>query len=106
MTFSERMKEILEQSWAFSKDFAAKAGAKAQDIGERSKIIWEIKQLESQAKKLTSQLGDEVYTAFMVENNEVIDRETEKLRPILDQIKSIKEQIDTLETELKNRPAV
>jgi hypothetical protein len=33
MTFGDRMKELLEQGAAVSKEFAAKAGEKAQDWG-------------------------------------------------------------------------
>ena len=57
MSFSEKMKEMLDQGVAASKEFAAKAGAKAQDLGERGVLMLEIKQLENQTEKLIGRLG-------------------------------------------------
>ena len=65
MTFSERMRELLDQGVAASKGFAAKAGAKAQDLGERGVLMLEIRQLEGQAQKLVGRLGAEAYRTFM-----------------------------------------
>jgi hypothetical protein len=106
MTFSERMKEMLEQGLAVSKDFAIKAGAKAQDLGERGMLMWDIKQLENQAQKLLTRMGNEAYIAFTDRDQPVIDRETVEFRTILDELAIIKEQIEKKETELKNRPSV
>ena len=50
MTFSERMRDLLEQGWTVSKELAIKAGSKAQDLGERGILMLEIKQLEGQAQ--------------------------------------------------------
>ena len=59
MTFSERMKDLWDQGVAASKEFAIKAGAKAQDLGERGILMLEIKQLEGQAEKLIARIGNE-----------------------------------------------
>ena len=64
MAFSERMKELFDQGLAASKDFALKAGGKAQELGERGVLMLEIKQLENQAQKLINRLGNEAYRAF------------------------------------------
>jgi len=106
MTFSERMKDLLEQSWSASKEFAIKAGAKAQDLGERGLLMWDIKQLENQAQKLISRMGNEAYMAFTDRNQTTIDREAVEFRTILDEIANIKVQIEKKEYELKNRPSV
>jgi len=106
MTFSERMKDLLEQGWAASKEFAVKAGAKAQDLGERGMLMWDIKQLENQAQKLLIRLGNEAYTAFTDRDLAVIDRESAEFKTILDEIAGIREQIEKKEYELKNRPSV
>jgi len=106
MTFSERMKDLLEQSWSASKEFAIKAGAKAQDLGERGLLMWDIKQLENQAQKLISRMGNEAYIAFTDRNQTTIDREAVEFRTILDEIANIKMQIEKKEYELKNRPTV
>ena len=84
MTFSERMRELLEQGAVVSKEFAAKAGekaqdwgsrglsasrefaakagAKAQELGEIGVLKLEIKQFEAQAQKLIARLGAEAYS--------------------------------------------
>jgi len=103
MSFGERMKEIFEQGWEASREFVKKAGAKAQDLGEKSALIWEIKQLECKAKKLITSLGSETYTAFTEHKQTSISLENIDFKIILDEITSIKEQIETKETELKNR---
>jgi hypothetical protein len=106
MTFSERMKDLLEQGWSASKEFAIKAGAKAQDLGERGLLMWDIKQLENQAQKLLSRMGNEAYIAFTDRNQTTIDREAVEFRTILDELANIKVQIEKKEYELKNRPSV
>ena len=103
MTFSERMKDLLDQGWAASKEFAIKAGAKAQDLGERGILMLDIKQLEAQAQKLLTRLGNEVYKAFTEQDRNTIDRSETVFKNILDELSSIKEQVEKKETELKNR---
>jgi hypothetical protein len=105
MTFSERMKEMFDQGLSASKEFATKAGAKAQDLGERGIMMLEIKQLESQAGKLISRLGNEAYRTFVVNNQESINRDAPEMKIILGEIAAIKETIEKKETELKNRKA-
>jgi len=103
MTFSERMKEIFDQGWEASKEFAKKAGAKAQDLSERGMLMWDIKQLENNAKKLFARLGNEAYIAFVDNDQAALPRESEKITAILEEISKIKEQIETKENDLKSR---
>jgi len=103
MTFGERMREVLEQGWAVSKDIAAKAGAKAQDLGERGILMLEIKQLENQAEKLISRIGNEAYIAFTERDKNTVDRDAVEIRTILEEIAVVKDAIEKKETELKNR---
>jgi len=103
MTFSERMKELLDQGVAASKEFALKAGAKAQDLGERGILALEIKQLEGQAQKLLGRLGNEAYQAFAERNHETLDRNAPEIESILAEITKVREMIEQKETELRNR---
>ena len=103
MTFSERMKDVFDQGWAASKELAAKAGAKAQDLGERGLLMLEIKQLESQAQKLLTRMGNEAYIAFVERDQPGIDRDTPVFRAILGELAAVKEAIERKETDLKNR---
>jgi len=103
MTFSERMKDMLEQGWAASKDFALKAGAKAQDLGEKGVLMWDIKQLENQAQKLLTKLGNEAYAAFTDRGQEIIERDAIEFRSLLEELAVIKNQIEKKDADLKNR---
>ena len=103
MAFSDTIKEMLDQGLAASKEFAVKAGAKAQDLGERGILLLEIKQLESQAQKILARLGTETYLAFTEHNQSVIDREAVEFRTILSELALLKDTIEKKEAELKNR---
>jgi hypothetical protein len=103
MTFSERMREMIDQGVAVSKEFAVKAGAKAQDLGERGVLMIEIRQLESQAQKLIGRLGTEAYQAFAERGEETLSAGSAAVKAILSDIASAKEKIDAKESELKLR---
>ena len=105
MTFSERMKEMLDQGLTASKEFAVKAGAKAQDLGERGILMLEIKQLESQAQKLLARMGNEAYIAITERDQSSINRDTVEIRTILDELAVVKDAIEKKEADLKSRKA-
>ena len=108
MTFGERMKELLEQSAAATKEFALKAGAKAQELGERGVLLVEIKQLEGQAQKLISRLGAEAYQAFSERGESTLSADGEEVKALLKEIAAAKEAIENKEAEMaqrKNRPS-
>ena len=103
MTFSERMKGLLDQGITVSKGFAVKAGAKAQDLGERGILMIEIKQLEGQAQKALSRMGNETYRMFVERNETSINRDEPEFKSILEELAVIREAIDKRELELKDR---
>ena len=103
MTFSERMMELLDQGIAATKDFALKAGAKAQDLGERGVLMIDIKQLEMKAQKLLVRLGNETYVAFAERNQESISRDAPEISVIITELARLRDEIDQKETELRNR---
>jgi len=103
MTFNERMKKLLDQGVAASKDLAAKAGAKAQDLGERGVLMVEVKQLESQAHKLIGRLGADVYQTFAEKGKKTISAESAPVKTIISKITVIRESIEEKEAELKKR---
>jgi hypothetical protein len=103
MTFIERMKELLDQGVAVSKDFAIKTGAKAQDLGERGVMMLEIKQLEGQAQKLIGRLGAEAYQAFAEKGEQTLSVESDAIKPILSDIAIARKSIEEKEKELKRR---
>jgi hypothetical protein len=103
MTFSERMKELLEQGWAASKDFAAKAGEKAQELGERGVLMLEIRQLEGQAQKLINRLGNEAYRAFAEENVSTLSPDAVPIKGILTELAMVRETIEKKDMELQSK---
>jgi len=103
MTFSERMKELLDQGMAVSKEFASKAGVKAQNLGERGVLMLEIKQLEAQAQKLLGRLGNVVYQAFTERNQDSVEKESLEIRVILAELANVRNSIEQKEIELRSR---
>jgi len=106
MTFGERMKELMDQGLAASKEFVIKAGAKAQDLGERGILMLEIKQLEGQAQKLIARMGNDAYIAFTEKDQSVIEREQAVFKNTLTEIAMIREAIEKKEKELRERKPV
>jgi len=105
MTFSERMDKLLDQGKTASMGLAAKAGAKAQDLGERGVLAIEVKQLESKAQKLISRLGAEVYHVFMEQGEATLSKESEPVNKFLADISAIRDSIEKKEAEIKARKA-
>jgi hypothetical protein len=125
MTFSERMKELMDQGLAVSKELAGKAGeraqdwgerglsasrefvnkagAKAQDLGERGVLMLEIKQLEGQAQRLISRLGAETYSAFVERGELSVSADAPAIRAILSELSTLKVAIEKKEEEMQNR---
>ncbi|MDR2630957.1 MAG: hypothetical protein LBC60_08555 [Spirochaetaceae bacterium] len=125
MAFSDRMKNFFETSAQVSKELVSKAGAKAQDLGEKgfkaSKDILqkagtkaqdlgettilklEIKQLEGQAQRLIGRLGTEVYSALVEHESPGITSDTPAIKAILAEIALVKESIEKREQDLQNR---
>jgi hypothetical protein len=103
MAFSDRLKDVVGQGLAVSKDFAAKAGAKAQDLGERGMLTLEIKQLEGQAQKLVSRMGAEVYRVFVEMGEKTVSSDDPVIKSLLDELASVKGAIEKREQELNER---
>ncbi|MDR0722312.1 MAG: hypothetical protein LBF75_05895 [Treponema sp.] len=103
----EKVKRIAskagEKGFQVSKEWVNKAGAKAQDLGEKGVLVIEIKQLKGQTLKLIDSLGLEAYEALVTQKVEHITSDTPKIKEILAEIASIKNLIEQKETELENR---
>jgi hypothetical protein len=125
MKFSDRMKKLMDQGLAASKDFAlkagekaqdlgekgyaaskklaVKAGAKAQELGERGVLTLEIKQLEGQAQKLIGRLGNEAYKSFVERKVKTLSADTAAIKAILTELDQIRQSIEEKDAELKIR---
>jgi hypothetical protein len=125
MKFSERMKKFMDQSLTVSRDFAAKAGEKAQDLGEkgyaaskklaaragskaqelgeRGVLTLEIKQLEGQAQKLIGRLGNEAYKGFVERKVKTLSADTAAISAILAELDKIRQSIEEKDAALKSK---
>ena len=103
MAFIDRMKELLDQGVTASKEFAVKAGAKAQDFGERGVMLVEIRQLENQAQKLIGRLGAEAYQSFTERGEQTISAEAAPIKALLTDIAAVRESIEKKEADLESR---
>jgi hypothetical protein len=97
------MKELLDQGVAVSKDFAIRAGEKAQELGERGVLMLEIKQLEGQAQKLINRLGNEAYRAFAEQNLTELSAGSAPVKGILTELALVRESIEKKESELQSK---
>jgi hypothetical protein len=86
-----------------SKEFAAKAGAKAQELGEVGVLKLEIKQFEAQGRKLMGRLGAEAYSRFSEGEAEQVSRDEPAVEAILAEIAMVKEAIEKREEDLQKR---
>jgi hypothetical protein len=103
MAFSDRMRELLDQGAQASKELLSKAGAKAQDLGERGALTLEIKQLESQSRKALAKLGNEVYRLLSEEAAESVSSGDPIVKDLLGEIASLKGAIEKREEERESR---
>ena len=102
MTFGEKMRDLVEQGMTVSKDIVSKAGAKAQDLGEKGVLKFEVMQLEGQAQKLLARLGTEVYSLLADDGSDSVSREEPVIKGLLAEIASVRDSIEKRESELKN----
>ena len=105
MSFSDRMKEIVDQGLAASKKLAVKAGSKAQELGEMGMLMFDIKQLEYQAQKLIARLGSEAYDAFVEKGMKSLSASRASVKLLLDEIAKVRETIEKKEKELNKKKA-
>jgi hypothetical protein len=103
MAFSDRMRDLLDQGAQASKEFLSKAGAKAQDLGERGVLTLEIKQMENQARKLLERLGNRTYHCLVEEDAGSVSASDSTIKDILAELATLKGAIEKRETELEIR---
>lgn len=101
MTFSERMKDIVDKGIKTSKELARQAGDKAQLWGEMGVLKIEILQLRSQAEKLTARLGAEVFEALVETGRKTVSRDSPSVRETIDAIVELEAQIQDKEAQFK-----
>ena len=99
MSFSERMRDMIDKGLDASRDFAKKAGEKAKELGEKGVLKLEIAQLESRAEKLVAKLGAEVYAGMVDRNQQTVSRDDAAVSSMLRQIEELRGTIEGKEKE-------
>ena len=98
MDFWDRMRNAFDKGLQGSKDLLSKAKDRAQDLGERGVLRFEILQLENQAEQLVGKLGARAYEALIIEKLERVDRNTDGIRELID-------EIDTMHATIREKEA-
>ncbi len=101
MTFSERMREIVNQGVVASKDILSKAASQAQTWGEMGVLKVEIIQLRSQAEKLVASLGAEVYAALGERGGSLVSADTPRVADLVGRIRDLGTLIEEKEAAFK-----
>jgi predicted Fe-Mo cluster-binding NifX family protein len=99
----EKAQDLSEKGYEASKKLAVKAGAKAQELGERGVLTLEIRQLESRAQKLIGRLGTEAYQAFVERGVKTLSAETAAIKTILNELALVRESLEKKEAEVQRK---
>jgi hypothetical protein len=101
MTFSEKLKNIVNAGIDTSKDLLSKAGGKAQQWGEMGVLKVEIVQLRNQAEKQIERLGAEVYETLVDKGQKTVSRDTPAVREILEKIAELRQGVEEREVQFR-----
>lgn len=97
MTFSDKIKGFVDQGLQSSKELLKHAGDKAQQWGELGVLKMEIIQLRSQAEKLTTRLGAEVYETLVEKGQKNVGRDSPAIRETIERIAELEKMIEDKE---------
>jgi uncharacterized small protein (DUF1192 family) len=102
VAFVEKAKEYLDAGVRASKDMLTKAGAAAQEMGDKGVLKVEITQLKAKRKKQYESLGSAVYGALCIGGDKSITAKTKKISIMLEEIARLQALIDE-KTEAFNK---
>jgi hypothetical protein len=94
VAFVEKAKEYIDAGVRVSKDVLSKAGAAAQEMGDKGVLKLEITQLETKCKKQYENLGSAVYKALIAEGEKSVTAKTDAVAVTLSEISRLQTLID------------
>lgn len=100
MGFWDKMDQLISQGISSSKELLNKAKDKAQELGEKGLLKYEILQLEKQAEKLFAQLGVRVYEKLVSEGQATLSKGA--VKELLLDIQDVKARIEKKEEDLRS----
>jgi hypothetical protein len=101
MNLWERVQKVVNQGVETSKDLLDKARVKAQELGEKGLLKFDIMQLENQTQKCLLQLGSKVFEVFIKESKESISKSDSSISSIVNEITDLQKKIEEKEESLK-----
>jgi hypothetical protein len=101
MNLWDRVQKVVNQGVDTSKDFLEKAKVKAQELGEKGLLKFDIMQLENQTEKCLLQLGSKVFESFIKENKDTVSRTDTAISKIMNEITDLEKKIEEKEESLK-----
>lgn len=104
MDIMDRIRNAIEKGIEVSKDFVSKASEGARDLGEQGVLRIEILQLEAELKSVFSKLGSATYETLVVQDQDSIGRDDEKIQSLLSEIRALEKDIELREERLKDKP--
>lgn len=93
MAFLDKMKDYFSKGVEVSKDALSKAGDAVQDLGDKSVLLIEIKQYESKLNKELLSLGQQVYSIYHENGDELVKFDDVQVSGIIAEIKRLKAEI-------------
>jgi hypothetical protein len=95
------MKEVINQGLETTKGAINVAAEKAKGLGERGVLKYEISKLEKDVEKNFALIGTHVYNLLVLKGNENISKNTEEIKPLLNEVIELEKKITDRETQLE-----
>lgn len=105
MDFSEKLKSMIAQGIEASKDLIEKAQAQTKDLGRLGVIKMELMSYESEARKVSAELGALTYKLLSEKAETSITRKSDGVLELLHKLEVLNNEIETREDELKKLQA-
>ena len=99
MGFWDRIEDVLNQGVESSKEMLGKAKEKAQDLGEKGVLKYEIMQLDKQAEHKLGQLGSRVFEKLVEKQQNAVTKEG--VQELLQDIQDLRQRIEEKEEAYK-----
>ena len=100
MNLWNRIEKAVGQGLDVSREVLDKAREGAKDLSEKGVLKFDIMQLERQSMKVLSRLGQEVYDAFSVRNENSVARDTVGVKELVVELGDIERRIEEKESAL------
>jgi len=101
MAFIDKMKDYFSKGVEVSKDALSKAGDAVQDLGDKSVLMIEIKQFESKLNKEYVSLGQQVYSIYHENGDELVKFDDAQVSGIIAEIKRLRAEISVRKEKIQ-----